>query len=131
MLHEDALDFKQKKENKMNYNQWKNIFLKCKTSKNKDYIYLFNFIEKELLFLKENWPNSLPKGIIQADVFQDNVFFINDSFSGLIDFYFSCNDYLAYDLALAINAWCFDIKGNFYENKLLAMIKGYETNRTY
>ena len=130
LLHADALDFKQKKENKMNYNQWENIFLKCKTSKNKDYIYLFNFIEKELLFLKENWPISLPKGIIHADVFQDNVFFINDKFSGLIDFYFSCTDYLSYDLALAINAWCFDIKGNFYENKLLAISKGYEVNRT-
>ena len=130
LLHEYALDFKQKKENKMNYNQWENIFLKCKTSKNEDYVYLYSFIEKELLFLKENWPNSLPKGVIHADVFQDNVFFINDKFSGLIDFYFSCNDYLAYDLALAVNAWCFDIKGSFSENKLLAIIKGYEVNRT-
>ena len=53
---------------------------------------------------------NLPKGIIHADVFQDNVFFINNKFSGLIDFYFACNDFFAYDIALTINAWCFDNK---------------------
>ena len=68
--------------------------------------------------------------MIHADVFQDNVFFINDRFSGLIDFYFSCIDYFAYDLALAINAWCFDHKGELSKDKLLSITSGYETNRT-
>ena len=83
---------------------------------------MFNFIERELIFLKENWPNSLPKGVIHADVFQDNVFFIDNNFSGLIDFYFSCTDYYAYDLALTINAWCFDYKRNFSQEKFMSLM---------
>ena len=86
-------------------------------------------IEEELLYLKNNWPNNLPSGIIHADVFQDNVFFQNNIFSGLIDFYFSCNDFLAYDIALTINAWCFDEKNIFDYNRYQALIKGYESQR--
>tara|TARA_Y100001970_G_C14242613_1_gene865850 strand:+ start:285 stop:1241 length:957 start_codon:yes stop_codon:yes gene_type:complete len=129
LLHEYGTDFKHIRENKMNYTQWQNIFSRCKTVKNNEYGNLFNFIERELIFLKENWPNSLPKGVIHADVFQDNVFFIDNNFSGLIDFYFSCTDYYAYDLALTINAWCFDYKRNFSQEKFMSLIKGYKINR--
>ena len=76
--------------------------------------------------LKENWPNNLPKGIIHADVFQDNVFFINNQFSGLIDFYFACNDFLAYDIALTINAWCFNNQNSFVQQRFKSLIKGYQ-----
>ena len=86
-------------------------------------------MKKELEFLKESWPNNLPKGIIHADVFQDNVFFINNQFSGLIDFYFACNDFLAYDIALTINAWCFDNQNNFIKQRFKSFIKGYENHR--
>ena len=86
-------------------------------------------IDVELEFLNNNWPNNLPKGIIHADVFQDNVFFINNKFSGLIDFYFACYDYLSYDIAIAINAWCFDEKINFDEKKLNAILEGYQRER--
>ena len=88
-----------------------------------------DFIEKELAFLSKNWPlNSLPKGIIHADLFPDNVLFENRKISGIIDFYFSCYDFLAYDLAILVNAWCFskkNFKQDFYEN----LIKGYQSVR--
>ena len=128
-LHNETKDFNETRENSMNYNQWEVIFSKCKLSSSGAYSYLMPIIEKELSYLKNNWPKNLPKGIIHADVFKDNVFFKNNKFSGLIDFYFSCNDYLAYDIALTINAWCFDKKIKFEINKFQSMINGYEINR--
>jgi homoserine kinase type II len=128
-LHQNTADFKEKRVNGMNYIQWQNIFLKCQSANNSKYINLINFIREELEFLKIKWPNNLPKGIIHADVFQDNVFFINNQFSGLIDFYFACNDFLAYDIALTINAWCFDNQNNFVQQRFKSFIKGYEDNR--
>jgi len=129
LLHMHTADFDEKRKNNLNYAQWKNIFLKCKSIDTKKYQNLFPIIEKELLFLKENWPKTLPKGIVHADVFQDNVFFINGNFSGLIDFYFSCYDFLSYDIALTVNAWCFATFDNFSKDRFFALIKSYEKNR--
>ena len=109
--------------------QWQNIFLKCKNHTNQKFIHMLPIIEEELLYLKNHWPNDLPSGIIHADVFQDNVFFQKNIFSGLIDFYFSCNDFLAYDIALTINAWCFNEQNLFNKNRYQALIKGYESQR--
>lgn len=127
-LHQYTSDFKEKRSNGMMYENWYNIFLKCK-SVNISKKNIINLIEKELSFLKNNWPTDLPKGIVHADVFQDNVFFIDNKFSGLIDFYFSCYDFLAYDIALTINAWCFNQHGKLDKNKLKYFIKGYEFKR--
>ena len=129
-LHTCTLDFKEKRINRMNYTQWEILFLKCKSFNSSKYKSIVDTIENELLFLKNNWPNNLPQGIIHADVFQDNVFFIDNVFSGLIDFYFSCNDFFAYDIALTINAWCFDERINFDTDKFKALIKGYEAKRS-
>ena len=63
---------------------------------------------EELDFLQAHWPKGLPAGIIHADLFNDNVFFLGEKLSGLIDFYFACNDALAYDLAICLSAWCFE-----------------------
>ena len=128
-LHLQTKDFNEKRLNSMSYINWENIFLKCKNHINKNFMHMLPIIEEELLYLKNNWPNNLPSGIIHADVFQDNVFFQNNIFSGLIDFYFSCNDFLAYDIALTINAWCFDEKNIFDYNRYQALIKGYESQR--
>jgi homoserine kinase type II len=82
--------------------------------------------------IKQNWPKNLPAGIIHADLFIDNIFFKKNKFSGFIDFYFSCNDFLIYELAICINALCFDYKKGKYnlnKSKVLNLIKGYEKVR--
>ncbi len=116
---------KLKRENGLNIKSWEAIVNKCKETKEKSFDHYFNQLEKELSYLKNNWPTNLPKAIIHADLFQDNVFFIKDKVSGLIDFYFSCEDYIAYELALAINAWCFDVKGGFQKKHYLSLMEGF------
>ena len=128
-LHIKTKDFNEKRLNSMSYIHWENIFLKCKNHINQNFIHMLPIIEEELSYLKNYWPSGLPNGIIHADVFQDNVFFQKNIFSGLIDFYFSCNDFLAYDIALTINAWCFNEQNLFDKNRYQALIKGYESQR--
>ncbi len=82
-------------------------------------------ISKELAYLVAHWPKDLPAGVIHADLFPDNVFFLGDELSGLIDFYFACNDFLSYDLAICLNAWCFEKDGSYNITKGQAMIEGY------
>ena len=77
-----------------------------------------NFIKNELFYVKSNWPKNLPRGIIHADLFPDNVFFKEKNITGILDFYFSCFDYLIYDIAIVINAWCFN-NGVFQKEKML------------
>jgi homoserine kinase type II len=79
--------------------------------------------------LLARWPDRLPDGIIHADLFPDNVLFANGAVSGLIDFYFACNDALAYDLAVMLNSWCFEADGAFNVTKSKALLKGYRRGR--
>ncbi len=83
----------------------------------------------ELNFLDDNWPRNLPSGVIHADLFPDNVFFLGEKLSGFIDFYFAANDLLAFDLAICINAWCFSNEGRFDLRKSHALLKGYQSVR--
>ena len=83
----------------------------------------------ELRKLQAIWPSGLPGGVIHADLFTDNVFFLGDALTGLIDFYFACNDSFAYDLGVCLNAWCFEPDGAFNVSKGMAMIRGYEKRR--
>jgi homoserine kinase type II len=82
-------------------------------------------IENELAFLKSAWPSGLPDGVIHADLFPDNVFFLDNKVSGLIDFYFACNDALAYDVAICLNAWCFEPDLAFNVTKGQALLREY------
>ncbi|HKA46664.1 MAG TPA: homoserine kinase [Methyloceanibacter sp.] len=86
-------------------------------------------IEKELAFIDKAWPSSLPLGVIHADLFPDNVFFLGQEVSGLIDFYFACNDMLAYDIAICLNAWCFESDASFNITKARAFLQAYENVR--
>jgi homoserine kinase type II len=86
-------------------------------------------VEGELKFLEANWPQGLPEGVIHADLFPDNVFFLGDRLSGLIDFYFACNDAFAYDVAVSLNAWCFEKDMSFNITKGQAFLRGYEDVR--
>ncbi len=86
-------------------------------------------IEGELATLESRWPADLPAGVIHADLFPDNVFFLGDRLSGIIDFYFACNDFFAYDLAVSLNAWCFEPDTSFNVTKARLMIGGYHRVR--
>lgn len=96
---------------------------------------LAGFIADELTLLERDWPSGLPTGLIHADLFPDNVFFLHDRaahaerVSGLIDFYFACTDFLAYDLAICLNAWCFEPDGSFNATKARAMLNAYRRIR--
>ena len=82
-------------------------------------------IAKELDALEKSWPRDLPEGVIHADLFPDNVFFLGDKLSGLIDFYFACTDTLAYDVAVCLNAWCFEPDHSYNVTKGRALLKAY------
>ena len=86
-------------------------------------------ITQELDFLKQSWPRDLPRGIIHADLFPDNVFFTEHQITGVIDFYFSCNDFLAYDIAICLNAWCFDDESKYRKDCGEALLVGYNSVR--
>ena len=83
-------------------------------------------IGKELAHLDKAWPRDLPQGVIHADLFPDNVFFLGQEVSGLIDFYFACTDMLAYDIAICLNAWCFEFDASFNITKARAFLQAYE-----
>jgi homoserine kinase type II len=86
-------------------------------------------IRGEMEYLEARWPHDLPSGVIHADLFPDNVFFIGDRLSGLIDFYFACNDLLAYDVSICLNAWCFEKDGAYNITKGKALLEGYNAVR--
>jgi homoserine kinase type II len=90
---------------------------------------LASLVEEELAHLESAWPRDLPEGVIHADLFPDNVFFLDDRLSGLIDFYFACNDAFAYDIAVCLNAWCFEKDMSFNITKGRALLRGYEEVR--
>jgi homoserine kinase type II len=90
---------------------------------------LAGVIARDLEMLAERWPEGLPSGVIHADYFPDNVFFSGGKFAGAIDFYFACVDALAYDVAVALNAWCFEADGSFNVTSARALVAGYESRR--
>jgi homoserine kinase type II len=92
---------------------------------------LAELLGEELDFLEREWPGDLPGGVIHADLFPDNVFFRNDSLSGFIDFYFACNDAFAYEVAICLNAWCFEADGGFNATKARRMLAAYRRVRPF
>jgi homoserine kinase type II len=86
-------------------------------------------IYSDLEILARGWPEDLPKGVIHADLFPDNVFFQNGVFAAAIDFYFACDDFYAYDLAICLNAWCFEPDGSLNVTAARAMVAGYQALR--
>jgi len=103
--------------------------IKFKSKKNSN---LEKFLIQNLSNIKKNWPSKLPSGIIHGDLFVDNIFFNKDKLSGVIDFYFAANDFFMYEIAICINALCFDYKKNKFlinKKKIKNLIKGYESVR--
>tara|TARA_B100000989_G_scaffold210157_1_gene159419 strand:- start:306 stop:1259 length:954 start_codon:yes stop_codon:yes gene_type:complete len=128
-LHINTHDFKSTRKNYLEISELEKITSKCSKLKMKLYSELIEKIETELTFIKKNYPSDLPFGIIHGDAFIDNIFFIEENLSGIIDFYFSCNDFYIYDLSICINAWCFNKRGFFDNKKFNSLIEGYETQR--
>ena len=109
-----------------------NPLLKSIKFKSKEKSNLEKFLSQNLSNIKKNWPSKLPNGIIHGDLFIDNIFFNKDKLSGVIDFYFAANDFFMYEIAICINALCFDKKNNKFKinkQKVKNLIKGYESVR--
>tara|TARA_Y100000589_G_scaffold105502_1_gene99981 strand:- start:1521 stop:2474 length:954 start_codon:yes stop_codon:yes gene_type:complete len=128
-IHLTNLKFKYKIKNSFGQVSWKKIFNSYFKKSNNKFKNLNTTIYDEISYLESSWPKKLPKSIIHADFFPDNVFFSNQNVTGVIDFYFSCYDLMAYDLAITTNAWCFK-KGKFNKSKFQNLIFGYESVRT-
>ena len=128
-MHLLARDFKIHRNNALTLENWRPLFEASGERANEVKDGLVNIISTELDFLENNWPDTLPSGVIHADLFPDNVFFLKEQLSGFIDFYFACNDLLAFDLATCINAWCFDADNNFEPKKANALMRGYVSER--
>lgn len=128
-MHLAVSDFDMSRENDLSLGGWIDLAEKCEARADECEQGLSSIIHEEMDFLKENWPTDLPDGIIHADLFTDNVFFLDDKLSGLIDYYFSCSDFLAYDIAICINAWCFENDGSFNATKAAQLVRGYQSVR--
>ena len=131
-LHKSSLNIRLFRKNSLQGNKLDSLYKSIKFKTRRIAPNLETILELSRKNIKQNWPKNLPAGIIHADLFIDNIFFKKNKFSGFIDFYFSCNDFLIYELAICINALCFDYKKGKYnlnKNKVLNLIKGYEKVR--
>jgi homoserine kinase type II len=128
-MHLAGADFPLKRANALSLEGWRSLFGAAEARADEVAPHLREESAAELAFLEAHWPKALPNGVIHADLFNDNVFFLGEKLSGLIDFYFACNDALAYDLAICLSAWCFEPDNEFNVSKGRAMIGGYESLR--
>ncbi|WP_180897509.1 homoserine kinase [Martelella soudanensis] len=128
-MHIAGQDFALSRRNALSLRGWVDLWDKSAARADEVQPGLENEITMELATLEDRWPVDLPEGVIHADLFPDNVFFIGDKLSGVIDFYFACNDFLAYDLSICLNAWCFEKDRSFNVTKARALIEGYQSVR--
>ena len=120
-----------RRENALSVQGWRPLFEACAGRAGEVQEGLAERLEEELAFLEGHWPDGLPDGIIHADLFPDNVFFLGEKLSGLIDFYFACNDVFAYDLAICLNAWCFEPDNAFNVTKARGLLQSYRQVRPF
>jgi homoserine kinase type II len=128
-LHLAGANFEIKRANALSLAGWRTLFEGSRARADEVKKGLGDDIAKELDYVSAHWPKDLPSGVIHADLFPDNVFFLDDKFSGMIDFYFACNDFLAYDLAVCLNAWCFEADNSFNATKARRLVAGYRKFR--
>ena len=124
-LHLAGAAFKQKRANALSIESWRPLYEHAKARGDSVRQGLCREIEMELDELEKSWPRRLPQGVIHADLFPDNIFFLGDKLSGLIDFYFACTDTLAYDLAVCLNAWCFESDHSYNVTKGRSLLNAY------
>ena len=131
-LHAITKDLSGVRENKLSVNSWRKIYNKVKDNCSKIHPNLPEIIETNLNEIENDWPKNIPSGIIHADLFPDNIFFKNEKLSGIIDYYFSCYDFYAFEIAICLNALCFEGKNenlSFNVTKAKKFIDGYSSIR--
>lgn len=128
-FHAAGADFTLRRANALSLDGWRPLIDQSRDRADSVSPGLAARIADDFARLEEAWPRDLPGGVIHADLFPNNVFFLGERLSGLIDFYFACNDALAYDLAICLNAWCFETDGSFNITKGQALIGSYEAVR--
>jgi homoserine kinase type II len=128
-LHLAGRDFPMHRPNALSVSGWPQLFEVAERDADRVAPGLAERTRRELQDVSASWPAGLPMGVIHADLFTDNVFFIGEAVSGLIDFYFACTDAFAYDLAICLNAWCFEPDVSFNITKGRMMISGYQKVR--
>ena len=128
-LHLAGADFPLRRRNALSADGWRPLYVASAAGADSLQPGLREAIEKELTLLEGAWPAGLLEGVIHADLFPDNVFFLGDKLSGLIDFYFACTDTLAYDVAICLNAWCFEPDHAYNVTKGRALLQGYAAAR--
>ena len=128
-MHLAGLDYPASRPNDLSVDGWAELVAATAVRADEVAKGLAGAIATEYEYLSDNWPRDLPTGVIHADLFPDNVFFMGDKLTGLIDFYFACTDALAYDLAICLNAWCFERGGEFNITKVRRLISAYREVR--
>jgi homoserine kinase type II len=128
-LHLAGLDFGLRRANALSIEGWRPLFDICRGRADGVQRDLQRLVGAELDHLEQAWPRNLPQGVIHADLFPDNVFFLDSRLSGLIDFYFACTDALAYDVAICLNAWCFETDHSFNVTKGRSLLQAYRQAR--
>jgi homoserine kinase type II len=128
-MHIAGRDFPLKRNNPLSVSGWRPLFEQSAAGADPLQHGLHALLRAELDYLEHAWPKHLPDGVIHADLFPDNVFFLGDTLSGLIDFPFACNDLLAYDVAICLNAWCFEPDHSFNVTKARAFLGAYGRER--
>lgn len=124
-LHLAGSDFPMRRKNALSVQGWRPLYESCRERASNVQPELPDLLARELDHLEQAWPRDLPQGVIHADLFPDNVFFLGDQLSGLIDFYFACTDTLAYDVAICLNAWCFETDHAYNVTKGRGLLQNY------
>ena len=128
-MHLAGLDFPLQRRNTLSVDGWRTLYESAQGRADTVIAGLAETIETELSHLEKSWPRELPQGVIHGDLFPDNVFFLDTRISGLIDFYFACTDMLAYDVAICLNAWCFEPDHSYNVTKGRALLLAYMRKR--
>ncbi len=128
-LHLAGADFGMTRPNALAIEGWRKLWEGCCDRADEVEPGLVAEVDADFKDIESDWPHGLPSGIIHADLFPDNVFFLGEKLSGLIDFYFACNDLYAYDVATCLNAWCFEKDFSFNLTKGSALLDGYQSVR--
>lgn len=128
-MHLAGADFAQTRANTLSVAGWRSLYASVSARADEVKAGWGEAIAQELVQLESAWPKNLPQGVIHADLFPDNVFFLGDKLSGLIDFYFACTDTLAYDVAICLNAWCFESDHSYNVTKGRNLLQAYAAAR--